>query len=161
MDRVDAFNSLPADDLLAVCAAPTWVERVAAGRPYASREEIVAAADTAARDLAWTDVLAALSAHPRIGERPPAGSQERREQAGAEGAGGDVLAAIAGGNRTYEERFGFTYVVRASGRSADEMLGLLRERLANDRETELRVAAAQQAEITALRLQRLLTGTAP
>ena len=99
MDRVEAFNSLPADDLLAVCAAPSWVARVAAGRPYGSRQEIVAAADAALRDLSWTDVLAALSAHPRIGERAAGNSREaawsRREQSTA-AADADEAPIVSG-----------------------------------------------------------------
>ena len=73
MDRIEAFNSLPAGELeaelLAVCAVPGWGRAVAAGRPYPSRAAVLAAADTAARSLSWPEVLQGLSAHPRIGER--------------------------------------------------------------------------------------------
>jgi OHCU decarboxylase len=70
-----------------------------------------------------------------------------------------MKAALVAGNQEYEDRFGYIFLVRAAGRSAEEMLGLLRERLGNDPAIELRVAAGQQAEITALRLQRLISGS--
>jgi 2-oxo-4-hydroxy-4-carboxy-5-ureidoimidazoline decarboxylase len=100
----------------------------------------------------------ALAAHPRIGDRTPAGSQESREQSATAGADEAVLAEIAAGNLAYEEKFGMTYVVRASGRPAGELLAILRSRLGNAPADELAVAAEQQAEITALRLARLLDG---
>ena len=75
-----AFNSLPADELrttlLAVCAVPAWAEAVVAGRPYPSRAALLSAADAAARELSWDDVLQGLSAHPRIGDRAEGNSRE-------------------------------------------------------------------------------------
>jgi OHCU decarboxylase len=143
------------DALLECCASRAWARAVAAGAPYADGRTILAIGEAVWWSLGPDDWREALAAHPRIGDRPPPGSQERREQAAADCAPPEVLVAIAEGNRTYEERFGMTYVVRASGRSAEEMLALLCERLMNDPDDEVRVAAAQQWEITALRLRRL------
>ena len=72
-----------------------------------------------------------------------------------EGAGADELSALAEANRVYEQRFGYIFIVCASGRTAAQMLALLRARLGNDPDVEIRVAAAEQAEITALRLRGL------
>ncbi|RZS91680.1 allantoicase [Motilibacter rhizosphaerae] len=143
-------------ELTAVCGSSRWVEDVLSRRPFL--DALPSVAEEVWNTLPDRDRLEALLAHPRIGEKPRAGSQERREQAGADGADTAVLAEIATGNAAYEERFGFTYVVRASGRTADEMLALLRQRLDNDPETELEVASAQQLEILLLRVRRLLEG---
>jgi allantoicase len=140
--------------LLAACGSPGWVSEVRDAAPYHDLDDLIAVGEKvwwAAGPQDWRD---ALAAHPRIGDRPPAGTQERREQSGAEDAAAETMAAIAAGNREYEERFGFTYVVRASGRSATEMLAMLHDRLGNDPDAELRVAAGQQWEITVLRLRQ-------
>jgi OHCU decarboxylase len=73
-------------------------------------------------------------------------------------AGDEVKAALAEGNAAYEERFGYIFLIRAAGRSAEQMLAELRRRMDNDVETELRAAAGQQQEITELRLRRLVAG---
>ena len=102
--------------------------------------------------LSETDVDEALAGHPRIGERGGATSQ--REQSAVRGE--ETLAALAAGNRTYEERFGHVYLVAASGRSGEELLDVLRSRLLNDRDTERRVVRAELGTINRLRLDRLL-----
>ena len=142
--------------LLGVCGSPAWVAAMLASRPWPDGLE--AAATEAWEGLGPDDWRDALAAHPRIGDRPPTGSQESREQSAAAGADVEVLDRIAAENVAYERKFGMTYVVRATGRSADELLGILRSRMDNDPVDELAVAAAAQAEITALRLTRLLDG---
>ncbi|MEV4707396.1 2-oxo-4-hydroxy-4-carboxy-5-ureidoimidazoline decarboxylase [Actinoplanes sp. NPDC049316] len=160
MDRVEAFNSLPAGDLSAVCAAPSWVAAMTAGRPYPSRQAIVAAAEAALRDLSWPGVLAALSAHPRIGERAAGDSKEaawsRREQSAAAGSDEATTAALAELNRAYEEKFGHVFLIFASGRSRAEILAAARERLGNDEAAERPIVAEQLRRIALLRLERLL-----
>lgn len=149
-----------AADLFTCCGSRAWAAELA--RVFATQwphPDPLAAGETLWWRLGASDWLEALAVHPRIGDRPPAGSRERAEQAAAENADAEVLAAIAAGNAAYEQRFGMTYVVRAAGRSAPEMLAMLRERLANDPADELRIAAAQQWEITRLRLELLLAGT--
>lgn len=145
-------------ELLACCGSTAWAAAMAAARPYPDLDALLARADEVWQRLGPDDWREALAAHPRIGDRPAPGTQEQREQSAVEQADSDVLSQIAAGNAAYEERFGMTYVVRATGRTAPEMLALLRERLAHDPDTELGVAAAQQAEITALRLTRLVGG---
>lgn len=144
-------------DLLRTCCdAPAWAARVTAARPFASLDDLLAAAD---RELAATpeaDVDRALAAHPRIGERSESATS-RQEQAGALAAGADVLRELAEGNRRYEERFGHVYLVCASGRSAEELLAILNARLANDPVVERAVLRKELGAITRLRLQRLFS----
>ncbi|MFT4263602.1 MAG: 2-oxo-4-hydroxy-4-carboxy-5-ureidoimidazoline decarboxylase, partial [Nocardioides sp.] len=110
------------------------------------------------------DVAGALADHPRIGERHQgagaSADMSRSEQAGLGldgGAGGDLTARLKAGNAAYEERFGRIYLVRAAGRSGEEMLALLEERLGNDDETEAAVTKQQLGEIALLRLEGLLS----
>jgi 2-oxo-4-hydroxy-4-carboxy-5-ureidoimidazoline decarboxylase len=105
----------------------------------------------------------AFDHHPRIGERDATvtGSRQARtwsarEQRGVTAAPNDVRQSLADGNREYERRFGHIYLVSAAGKSAEELLAILRERLSNDPVTELGVAAAEQAKITRLRLAGML-----
>ncbi|MGA5302290.1 2-oxo-4-hydroxy-4-carboxy-5-ureidoimidazoline decarboxylase [Nucisporomicrobium flavum] len=160
MGGVEAFNSLPAGELSAVCAAPGWVAAMIAGRPYPSRQAIVAAADAALRDLGRPDVLAALSAHPRIGERAAGDSKEaawsRREQSAAADADEATAEALIAANRAYEEKFGHVFLIFASGRSRAEILAAARERLGNDEAAERPIVADQLRRIALLRLERLL-----
>jgi 2-oxo-4-hydroxy-4-carboxy-5-ureidoimidazoline decarboxylase len=153
---VDSFNALPEDDarraLLACCAAPRWAEEVTAGRPYRSIEALHAAAGAALTDA---DVADGLAGHPRIGERT-ADRSSQREQRGVSGASTEVLAALAEGNREYERRFGHVYLVCATGRGAEELLGVLRERLGNDPDTERAVMRGELVAINRLRLDRML-----
>jgi len=158
---LDSFNALPEaavrQRLLDCCAAPRWAGEVAAGRPYTSVEALQAAARAALTDA---DVAAGLAGHPRIGDRS-GDEQSRREQRGVAGADADLLAALAAGNRAYEQRFGHVYLVCASGRGAAELLEVLQGRLGNDPATERGVMRAELAAINRLRLDRLLGELTP
>ncbi|NDU72846.1 2-oxo-4-hydroxy-4-carboxy-5-ureidoimidazoline decarboxylase [Actinomadura sp. DSM 109109] len=147
------------EELAACCASRRWVAAVA-GRAYPDPGAVRAAARRALDELDWADVEEALAAHPRIGERAGGDAREARwsrgEQAGAAGAAADVRDALVAGNRAYEERFGHVFLIRASGRSAEEMLGALRERLGNDPAAERAAVRRELAEIVDLRLAGLL-----
>ncbi|HEU4887075.1 MAG TPA: allantoicase [Thermoanaerobaculia bacterium] len=143
-----------ARELLRVCASKEWVQQMFAARPFASWDEMVDAATKIWLSLDAKDWLEAFAGHPRIGERKAGWSSQ--EQSGTRTASEDTMRAIADGNRAYEEKFGFIYLVCATGRSADEMLANLTERLTHDRETELRIAAEEQARIIALRLEKVV-----
>ncbi len=163
--ELEDFNAIGEDEAAEVvtpCVGiDSWVAAVVAGRPYADRDALLAAADRASAD--WTDdeVEGALADHPRIGERPSGSgtgaAMSRSEQAGVSATDVDALDRLADGNRRYEEKFGRIYLVRAAGRSAAEMLDLLEERLTNDPATELGVTKGQLAEIATLRLKALIT----
>lgn len=145
-----------AEELLRVCGSERWAARVAAQAPFCDPARLMAAADRVWRELDRDDILAAFAAHPRIGERK-GGAWSRGEQAGAAGAGAGVAAALVEKNRAYEERFGYIYIVCATGKSAEEMLAICEQRLGNDPERELGVAAAEQGKITRLRLVKWLS----
>lgn len=139
----------------------SWVDGVVEGRPYPLRPDLLARADSLAR--AWTpvEVEKALADHPRIGERH-AGSGASARMSGGEQAGVDTHDAelqrrLAAGNAAYEQRFDRIYLVRAAGRSAEEILALLEQRLGNDPDTELAVTSGQLREIALLRLEGLVS----
>lgn len=160
------FNELPvaaAEAALRACnAAPRFAREVAAARPYPDAAALADAAHRVAAGLSWAEVGQALAAHPRIGERVAGDSAEaassRREQASVSDADDRTAAALAEGNRAYEDRFGHVFLIRAAGRSPDEMLAELHRRLANDPAAERGEATAQLAEITRLRVERLVAG---
>ena len=160
-----AFNDLPSDEavhvLLACCSAPAWAQVVAAGRPYASADELFEAADAALAGLDQGELDVALAGHPRIGERPQGagGAWSRQEQAGMDAAQAATMGEIAERNRLYENRFGHVYLVCATGKSADELLAILRSRLRNDEQTEWRVVREELAKITRIRLERVVRAT--
>ncbi|GAA5137352.1 2-oxo-4-hydroxy-4-carboxy-5-ureidoimidazoline decarboxylase [Pseudonocardia adelaidensis] len=154
--KLDEWNALDAADaereLLQVCASRRWAREVASSRPHPDVASLQATAEVALTDA---DLDEAMAGHPRIGDRAAAGAS-RREQSGVAGADADVLTALADGNRAYEERFGHVYLVCATGRSAQELLEILRVRLGNDPATERAVALAELAAINRLRLARLV-----
>ncbi|HEX2360836.1 MAG TPA: 2-oxo-4-hydroxy-4-carboxy-5-ureidoimidazoline decarboxylase [Jiangellaceae bacterium] len=155
------FNELPTDAavdvLLGVCHSRLWAAEVAAGRPYADVDALLAAADMTWMTLAPPDWLEALGGHPRIGEAGGRSAESSaREQAGVGAAAAEVQASIAAGNIEYEARFGHVFLISAEGRSAEEILASLRSRLNNDPDVEIRIAAEEHRRITRLRLLRLL-----
>jgi allantoicase len=140
-------------DLRACCGSNEWVRRMMAARPMA---DAFSTADEIWSSLGEKDWLEAFASHPRIGERKASGWASQ-EQSGAAAAGNETLAALAETNREYEKKFGFIYIVCATGKSAEEMLTIARERLANQREQELRIAAGEQLKITKLRMMKLVS----
>ena len=158
---LDALSEEEARAALArCCGASRWVQRMLARRPFGTREALFAAAEAAWGHLARADYLEAFSHHPRIGESPAAPGEKaaawsREEQRGLEGADHDVRTRLVALNRIYEQRFGHIYLVCASGKGADELLAILASRLAHEPDHELTVAAAEQAKITRLRLEKL------
>jgi allantoicase len=136
------------------CASTAWVEEMTGSRPYPEAETVLARAETAFDSLTEDDWLEAFAGHPRIGERgdPVA----NREQSGAADAGDSVMAELARVNAAYEEAHGFTYIVYATGKTAEEMLGIARSRLGNSTGAEMANAAVEQRSITQTRLRRML-----
>ena len=150
------------DAMLACCAVRRWAEAMVALRPFSGVESLSLTADEIWSTMEESDWLEAFAAHPRIGERKqPSGTSasaawSQQEQASAAGAAKPVLSDLAEGNRVYEERFGFTYIVCATGKTAEEMLAILQRRLTNSRDAELREAAEQQRQIMQIRLGKWL-----
>ncbi|MGH9246969.1 MAG: allantoicase [Acidimicrobiales bacterium] len=137
------------------CRVGRFIDSMMAARPLADGRAVLDAAEGAFAALEEPDWLEAFASHPRIGERTRH-PWAAREQAGTAGAPAEILEALAEGNARYEERFGFPFIVFASGRSAGEVLAALHERLAHDRPEELTRAAAEQRRIAALRLRHML-----
>ena len=148
--------------MLACCPARRWAQAMVALRPYNSVESLSLTADQVWSTMVEPDWLEAFAAHPRIGERKAPAAKtiaaiwSQQEQSSASAATDPVLAKLAEDNARYEQRFGFTYIVCATGKSAEEMLAILERRLNNDRGTELREAAEQQRQITQIRLGKWL-----
>jgi 2-oxo-4-hydroxy-4-carboxy-5-ureidoimidazoline decarboxylase len=163
MARLRELNEAPEADvraiLLRACGSSRWVDRMMARRPFVTDAKLLFAARNEWFGLTEADWLEAFSHHPRIGDRaalearfPATHDLSAKEQAGVGAAHADVITALAEANDAYLDRFGFIFIVCATGRTAEEMLNILRARLSNDRATELRTAAEEQAKITALRL---------
>lgn len=167
--ELDALaDARAAEALRACCGAPNWVSAMLARRPFRTRDALLEAADDAWSRLGPSDWLAAFAHHPRLGERQAAArvtetatSWSAAEQAGTRTATSQLAAALAAANRAYEERFGFIFIVCATGLSAADMLAALERRLENDPDSELRVAAAEQRKITRLRLEKLVPAIQP
>jgi OHCU decarboxylase len=168
MIRLDWLNNLSeeeaSNELLKCCGSQNWARQMGSSRPIGSFEELIQKAETVWWNLDRNDWLAAFRSHPKIGENKAAATVSTQsqgwsgqEQAGIHGAATQTLAELAKLNREYEEKFGFIFIVCATGKSSDEMLAILKSRIGNDLETELPVAAREQAKITEIRLRKLLT----
>ena len=142
-------------ELQRCCGARHWVDAMLAARPFGHDAELLASAERVWWRLGRADWLEAFAHHARIGEGA-GDAWSRREQAGMDGAGEDTRRALAQGNRDYEKRFGYVFLICATGKTAEQMLEALRGRLMHDPATELRIAAGEQASITRLRLDNLV-----
>lgn len=161
------LNAMPDDAartaLLNCCGSSAWVASVRARRPFRDAAQLLDTAREVWEKLGKSDWLEAFSHHPKIGERNVTGAlgeQARRwserEQNAVANSEPRLLDELASANHCYLERFGYIFIVCASGKSTEEMLALLRQRMNNDPETELGVAAGEQQRITRLRLEKLL-----
>ena len=161
------LNELPADEAEYVfrdcCGSVEWSRQMAESRPFAMLENLFRRADEVWHSLSTSDQLEAFAAHPKIGSTKSAPTQQHRaaswsanEQSGMEAADADVRRRLAEANSLYEAKFGFIFIVCASGRSAEEMLSKCQSRLGNSLETELKTAAEEQRKITEIRLGKLL-----
>ncbi len=164
---LEALNSLPENEarqtLHNCCGAQRWVSLMLAARPFRDTASCLQVAEQAWSTTTASDWLEAFSHHPKIGDLDSLTKKfastshlAGKEQAAVGNASQSTLQALAKGNDEYEKKFGFIFIVCATGKSADEMLDLLQQRLANDRTTELNIAAGEQLKITLLRLQKLI-----
>jgi len=163
--RLNVLDAETAErELLKCCGAREWARAMVARRPFEDTEELMLTADQVWWSLGTRDWHEAFASHPKIGERKSAQTQSEQaqrwseqEQAGTHDAEQATLDELAEANRAYEEKFGHIFIVCATGKTAAQMLVLLRARLPNDPGIELRNAAAEQRKITRLRLEKLLT----
>jgi 2-oxo-4-hydroxy-4-carboxy-5-ureidoimidazoline decarboxylase len=166
---LERLNFLPPElarlDLQRCNGSSVWVERMLANRPFHTMEDLLTTADREWGALGEPDWLEAFSHHPKIGDvdslRKKFASTAQwaaGEQSSVQLADEETIRELAAGNATYEEKFGFIFIICATGKSAAEMLASLQQRLPNERGVELRIAAGEQAKITALRLKKLSSG---
>ncbi len=137
-----------------VCTSTRWISEMLSCRPFDNPQAVLDVADITFADLSEDDWLEAFAGHPRIGET--GGDVENREQAGARNASQEVLAAMATANQKYEAKFGFSYIIYATGKSAEEMVNVAGRRWSNTRDQEIDIAAGEQKKISATRLRRML-----
>lgn len=167
MNRIQWLNSLSTVDseveFLKCCGSRNWASALTGARPFADAAALFVKSDSIWSSLPDTDWLEAFRAHPKIGEQKAVAVQSEQarswsaqEQSGVSEAATETKAALDAGNQEYEERFGFIFIVCATGKSSAEMLAILNQRLQNDRGIELRIAAEEQRKITRLRLEKLL-----
>ena len=158
-----ADNEFAMAAMMDCCGARRWAAAMVDLRPAGAETELYEAADRLWKTMAEQDWLEAFACHPRIGERKAALHASHRsstwsgqEQSSVQTAADAVLVALAEGNARYEEKFGFTYIVCATGKEPEEMLAILEIRLGNTRNSELREAAEQQRQIMHIRLKKWL-----
>lgn len=164
VDELNALSDSDASKLFrSCCGSSRWVNGMVAARPFDSAQSVMTTSDEVWDKAETADWHEAFSHHPRIGETTAAAAQTSRaaswsssEQGAVSASSETVQQKLAAANRQYESRFGHIYIVCATGKSADQMLVTARQRLSNDTETELRVAAGEQGKITRLRLERVL-----
>jgi len=163
LERLNKLNEKSArEELLRCCGAKAWVDQMIAKRPFETPAELLKVAEEIWFNLEKKDWLEAFSAHPKIGDlnslKKKFANTEKwasGEQAGVEAASEEALKALSEANAAYEKKFGFIFIVCATGKSAGQMLIGLSERFTNDAETEIVTAAKEQKKITKLRLEKL------
>ncbi|MEX5271977.1 2-oxo-4-hydroxy-4-carboxy-5-ureidoimidazoline decarboxylase [Kocuria sabuli] len=156
LNRTQAVEAIrPALDI------PRWLEAVADARPYWHHDALLGTARTAAQPFTPDEVERALCHHPRIGERAEGSHREagfsRAEQSAVDPADTDVQERLRAGNLAYEEKFGQVFLIRAAGRTPEEILEHLSTRMTHDPGTERAVVADQLRQIALLRLEGLVT----
>lgn len=165
--RLKWLNSLMPEaleaELLTCCGSTTWAKKMEKLRPFQSEEDLREKSNRAWSEVDQDDWMEAFRSHPRIGEKKAETERARsaawsaQEQSRAHVTTKEEQARLVDGNKAYEEKFGFIFIICATGKRTDAVLGSLEQRLENDRETELKNAAEEQSKITALRLEKLLT----
>lgn len=165
LEKLNNASAAKAGSVLRDCCGSTeWARRMIASRPFSSERDLIETASDVWKDLRSSDRLEAFAAHPKIGETKATGAQQKRsvdwstgEQAGMKSANDLIRRELAGANQKYFDKFGFIFIVCATGKTAHEMLELCRKRLGNDREYEIEIAAEEQRKITEIRLRKLLS----
>jgi OHCU decarboxylase len=166
-EELEKLNNAPREiaeaRFLDCCGSQTWARKMTDARPFADEKMLLDEAAQIWQSLEPADWLEAFSAHPKIGAKKAAPRQQaqsaewsRGEQSGTQTANDSVLQALTEANRLYEETFGYIFIVCATGKGAEEMLGICRERLGSDADAEIQIAAEEQRKITEIRLKKLL-----
>ncbi len=170
--NIQEFNNLELSEahkaLMKCCGSKHWADKVLEYRPFKNREAIGQRADNIWYEFCTTtDWLEAFTHHPKIGgdlkslekKFAPTKKWSGDEQSGIQSASRETLVALADGNEAYYKKFGYIFIICATGKSAQEMLNILNTRLPNSKEEEIKIAMGEQAKITQIRLDKLLTST--
>jgi 2-oxo-4-hydroxy-4-carboxy-5-ureidoimidazoline decarboxylase len=151
-------------ELQKCCGSDSWIKAMISRRPYSDKQSLQQISDKIWSTVSEKDILEAFSHHPQIGDVESlkkkfanTANWASNEQQGAQQATDETLNALKKGNEDYLNKFGFIFIVCATGKSAQQMLDLLNERLSNDQAIELHIAATEQNKITHLRLDKLLS----
>jgi len=151
-------------DLEKCCGSSEWIKKVIAARPYKDREDLYQTSDNIWASLSEDDYLEAFTHHPQIGDIESmkkkfasTANWAKNEQKGSSQASIEVLSALKTANQEYLAKFGFIFIVCATGKTAQQMLNLLNQRRPNDRSIEIKIAALEQNKITHLRIEKLLS----
>jgi len=164
IEELSNLNSEKAfEEFLKCCGSTSWANKLSEIRPFNSIENLLNSSDAIWLNASKQDGLEACKHHPKIGDLKNLGKKfaSTKDWAGSEQAGVSVAAnqtiiALAEGNLLYEKKFGYIFIVCATGKTADEMLALLNDRLPNDSEVEFKIAMNEQNKITHIRLKKLL-----
>ncbi len=165
--NLEQLNKLSKDKAEATfrdcCGSSEWARLMTQARPFAMIDDLYKKAEDIWFTLSSVDHLEAFASHPKIGSKKAAPAQQAKsakwssdEQAGMNKADEKIKKQLAEANSLYLEKFGFIFIVCATGKSADEMLAICRARLGNSAATELQIAAEEQRKITEIRLNKLL-----
>ena len=165
---IEELNNLPADktfeELFKCCGSTTWAKQLASKKPFQSKADLLNISDAIWHNCTVQDGLEAFTHHPKIGdlkslEKKFASTKDWAggEQAGVNTATQNTLMALADGNEAYLKKFGYIFIVCATGKTAEEMLALLNARLTNTADTEIKIAMGEQNKITHIRLEKLLS----
>ncbi len=164
--QIEDFNNLPKEQALAAlmncCSASRWAEQMVELRPFTSLPDLQASSQTVWAEMCEQDLLEAFDGHPKIGDpdslkKKYASTKEiaSGEQSAVKQASDQTIDELASHNQAYLDKFGFIFIVYATGKSADEMLAIIKKRLPSSREQELVLAATEQQKITANRINKL------
>ncbi len=164
---IKEFNTLDStlakEELIKCCGSTKWATKLLDCRPIASIEDLITASDTVWFDCSSADWKEAFTHHPKIGDVDSLKKKfvtkewATNEQSGVNAADEKTLVDLAAGNEAYENKFGYIFIVCATGKSAEEMLTLLNKRISNSSEDEIKIAMKEQNKITHLRIQKLFS----
>ncbi|MGE9277365.1 2-oxo-4-hydroxy-4-carboxy-5-ureidoimidazoline decarboxylase [Streptomyces rochei] len=154
------FNALEESAALAelheACASTAWARHLLAARPYATAEDLYAASDAAMAELTADDLAEAMAGHPPIGRPKPGDPTSSREQAGMAGASEELKAEMLDLNLAYQDKFGHVFLIRATGRTGEQMRDAVKERIGNSPEQEREIVRTELGKINRIRLTRLV-----
>ena len=164
---LDQLNSLLKDqlktELTKCCGSSAWVNKMIEAFPVKDIEELLSLAEQKWKECSEADWVEAFEHHPKIGDInslkekfASTAKWAQGEQAGMQQTSQAITELLAKSNEAYEAKFGYIFIVCATGKSADEMLSILQTRMPNHPEEEIKIAAAEQSKITAIRLRKLL-----